>query len=197
MVDQRRCLRIGAEQPKQPARAGLHRGDDEHDAPREQAVRMRGDREDVEVVGPIARLERSLPSVCSSGVNRAAADRRARPKPVEPANSSSTIGWSCRFRPTPRKSRTVSIPAASRSAGSPDARALQDRRRAVRAGREHDARPRCATSSPPRRTITSRRPPGAKAIRSQSARRGSSGSVARAPGRDRRTRRSPSRLRRC
>ena len=77
MVDQRRRLRIGAEHPEHPARSGLHRSDDEHDPALEQAVRMRGDREDVDVIRARRSLDFSFPSVCSSGVNRTVADSRA------------------------------------------------------------------------------------------------------------------------
>ena len=50
MVDHGRRLGIGVRDPQPPAGERLHRRHDEHHAAREQAVRVRCDREEVEVV---------------------------------------------------------------------------------------------------------------------------------------------------
>ncbi len=64
--------------------------------------------------------ERSLAIVCSSGTKPwLAASASAAASSGEPAKSSSAIGWSCRFPPTPGRSWTTSIPSRSRSAAGP------------------------------------------------------------------------------
>ena len=110
--------RVGPDDAQRPARPRLHRSDDEHHPAREQAVRVRGDREEVKVVRARCTARAELAERLLLGREAVAADSASRDRSrSEPANSSSTSGWSWRLRPTPGRSTTTSIPAASRSAG--------------------------------------------------------------------------------
>ena len=107
-------------------------------------------------------VERSFAIVCSSGTNPwLAASASAAASSGDPAKSSSAIGWSCRFPPTPGRSWTTSIPSRSQVGRRPDARAQQDRRRAVGAGRAaRRDRPRSRSAGRRGSRAPAPRPPG-------------------------------------
>ena len=93
--------------------------------------------------GPDARLDRSLPSVCSSGVNRVAADsREERAQPLRAGELELDEGMVVQILADAARLEDGGDPRRLEVGRIADARALQDRGRAVCTCGEDDGRGR-------------------------------------------------------